>query len=136
MTRATDTNDDGFGLVEVLVAIFILGLLAVAMLPLLITGLRVAAEQSTVATATQLVSDTIEVARATNPMACDVLGTDRTTTDGRGVELHVVGVVVGSCAALGEEPGTIKYRVTVSSTSPARELATATTLIFAPGADD
>lgn len=68
---ARTDSDDGFGLVEIVVSMFILALIAIAFLPLLIQGVQVAAQNRTLATATQLIHDQIEQARAIG--TCDAL---------------------------------------------------------------
>lgn len=67
-TRAHQTSrtlrrregDSGFGLVEIVISMFLLALLAVAFLPLLIDALRVSVRNATIATATQLVSEQLD----------------------------------------------------------------------------
>jgi len=133
--RALLPREDGFGLVEVIVAIFILGLLAVALLPLLIQGMTVAAAQSTTATANRMLSSTIDTARSNPAAQCDELAVDDLFTDARGVELRAVGRAVDAtgaplnCATF-SPPGTVRYLATVSDGE--RELVRATTLIFIP----
>ncbi|MGO4783458.1 type IV pilus modification PilV family protein [Cryobacterium sp. W22_MBD10_FK3] len=58
----------GFGMIEVVISMFLLGLLAVAFLPLLIGSLRVSAANSTLAVAAQLASKQLEEARAQGPV--------------------------------------------------------------------
>lgn len=53
----------GFSLVEVIIAMFILGLIAVALLPALYNGIRYSSEQSAVATATRHLNALIEEMR-------------------------------------------------------------------------
>lgn len=130
MTRMYSTRDEGFGLVEVIVAIFILGLLAVALLPMIWTGLRIAVEQSTVATATQAVSSVIEDARTQASAGCDALPVSRTVTDGRGDPLTLTGVVVDGCSGV---VGPVAVRYTATAVNAAGDqLATATTRIYLP----
>lgn len=143
-------SDSGFGLVEVVIATFILALLAVAMVPLLITGLRVAIEQSTVATATRLLNDTIEEARTIAldpPIDCTDVEITNELEDGREVPLEVVatvlanthpGTIVGNspptivpgegCDAF-TAPGSLTVRFVVTRTDTGAQLAEATTII-------
>ncbi|MET0811882.1 MAG: hypothetical protein ABWY03_02435 [Microbacterium sp.] len=144
------SDESGIGIVEIVVATFILGLIAIALLPMLITGMRVAVDQSTVATATRLLNDSIEEARAValDPtIACTAVELENTATDGRGVELEVVGTVVSNThagVAVGSNPppivkasgcsdfaapGSLTVRFTVTRTDTAAELARATTII-------
>lgn len=64
-------EDEGFGLVEIVVSMLILAVIAIAFLPLLIQGVQVARQNQTIATATQLIHDQIEQARAIG--TCDAL---------------------------------------------------------------
>jgi prepilin-type N-terminal cleavage/methylation domain-containing protein len=53
----------GFSLVEVVIAVLILGLIAIALLPALVQGLRFSSEQAEVATATHQLNALIEDGR-------------------------------------------------------------------------
>lgn len=130
MSRAHEPHDEGFGLVEVIVAIVILGLLAVAVLPMIWTGLRVATEQSTVATATQLVSGVIDEARSKAPAGCTTLNIARATEDGRGTTINLAGTYSGTCDDT-VRPFAIKYTATATD-GAGKQLAQASTLIFLP----
>lgn len=152
MTRARDAADGGFGLVEVIIALGILGLLAIAVLPMIITGLRVAGEQSTVATATQLVSSTIDHARSDPSASCEELRSITEHADARGAEIRVVGAVVPDSVTETDiraggydletvpnprcpgftTPGALKYIAVATNTSTGAILASATTIIFMP----
>lgn len=57
------SSASGFSLVEVIIAMFILGMIALALLPALIQGLQYSTQQSAVATATRQLNALIEVAR-------------------------------------------------------------------------
>ena len=65
-------KDAGFGLVEIVISMFLLALLAVAFLPLLIDSLRTTVKNSTTATATQLVSEQLD-AVSLLPRTCAAL---------------------------------------------------------------
>lgn len=56
-------GDDGFGMVEVIVSMFLLGLLAISFLPLLIQGLKAVVLNRELASATQLLNEQLEHAR-------------------------------------------------------------------------
>lgn len=62
-------DERGFGLVEILISMFLLALLSVAFLPLLIDSLRVTVRNATAATATQLVSEQLD-ATSLIPRTC------------------------------------------------------------------
>lgn len=57
-------QDDGFGIIEIIVSMFLLALLAVAMLPLLMKSMTVASRNSTIASANQIVGQQLEQLRA------------------------------------------------------------------------
>ena len=100
-------EDEGFSLVEVVVAMFLLGLIAIAILPALINGLGYSSQQSTVATATRQVNSLVDELRL-NP-SCDTAaltpifgasqGSTRTRsfTDGGG-QAFTVTTTPGTCA--------------------------------------
>ncbi|TFD30324.1 hypothetical protein E3T40_15080 [Cryobacterium sp. TMT1-19] len=58
------TAESGFGIIEIIVSMFLLALLAVAMLPLLIQSMTVASRNSKIASATQVVGQQLEQLRA------------------------------------------------------------------------
>ena len=57
-------NDEGFGLVEVVVAMFLLAVISMAMIPLLVQGVRASSTNAQMSTATQLVAQRINIAKA------------------------------------------------------------------------
>lgn len=61
---ARDHDAYGFSLVEVVIAMLVLGLIAIALLPPLFNGLMYASEQSTIATATRHLNGLVEDARS------------------------------------------------------------------------
>ena len=69
MSTRRFSDESGFSLVEVVIAMLILALIAVALVPPLWQGLRFSAQQSSVATATRELNRLVEQARA-NP-SCD-----------------------------------------------------------------
>lgn len=128
---ATD-GERGFGLVEVVVSMFILALIALSLLPLLITGLRQSMSNTTMATATAIVQGQMVQAQAIgDPSTCGALVAlgDATwlTADSRGVELEVTRTI-GACPSV--YPGTVAVSVSVTRTSDSADLAVADTLVF------
>src|SRR5690606_10483485 len=84
--RARETvTDEGFSLVEIVVAMFLLALVAVALLPALVSGIRYSAQQSAVATATRELNAVIEEMRQ-DPTCAAVAAAvaTRTVPDGAG----------------------------------------------------
>jgi prepilin-type N-terminal cleavage/methylation domain-containing protein len=131
-STTTLRDEDGFGLTEIVVSLFILAILSVAMLPLLVQGLRVAAMNATLATATQLVQDRMELTRSA-PTCAGVaaqVGLITTSPDSRAVSYNVTGEIIGdACPAT--LPGVIGYRVEVArNDDPLKLLASAETLVL------
>jgi prepilin-type N-terminal cleavage/methylation domain-containing protein len=133
-------NDEGFTLIEIVVAMFILALVAVALLPLLINGTKQAAQSAAVASATQIVNAQLSYARAAGP-TCSAILTAASPAVGnkssyRGVPLQLA-YSVGACpttpAPTATTPGTIQVTATVTRTDTGKTLATATTLIYVTG---
>jgi len=132
MNTSRFRGDDGFGLVEAVVSMLVLATLAIAFLPLLITGLKQSANNATTAFATQLVAERMSLAQtATTCSALTLVASSGTQVDARGAEVDVV-TTVPDCTA-----GTGTYTVTatawlVEAGSPGQQLATASTLVFLP----
>lgn len=134
-TMATTIDDDGIGLIEIVVAMFMLGLIAVAAVPLLITGLQASAKNSAITTATGMLTEQMTLARAAfadpkNPKCSEltafVAQTPATIGDGAGDVLAATDTVV--CPST--YPGTASYTVSVGPSGSSTILATASTLIF------
>ncbi|WP_111719438.1 type II secretion system protein [Homoserinimonas sp. OAct 916] len=127
-------SENGFGMIEIIVSMFLIALLAVAFIPLLIQTLQVSVTNTTVATATQLVSDGIEGARAQGDTCATLqLWRDEVLTptiDDRGVSLQPERTL--SCPAA--YPGVAEVTVTVAETGHADSLASAVSLIFVKAA--
>jgi len=120
----------GFGLVEVVVAMFLLAMLAVAFLPFLVQGITQSAANGTFAAATQLVNKEMEDARART--TCSALtGSTFSVLDPRGVTLRVARTVGGTCpVAASSYPVTVPVSVTVTRTDTGVVVSSAATLIF------
>ncbi|WP_434318398.1 type IV pilus modification PilV family protein [Leifsonia sp. P73] len=128
--RTRSVDDSGFGVAEVLVAMFLLGLIAVAIIPILVQGLRLSVQNATVATATQLANQQVEQVRGVTSCASVVAGTITTTS--QNVPLKAVRTVGTTCPASGY-PITVKVSVSVTRTDTNAVLATANTLVFVTG---
>lgn len=59
-SRLGRSNEFGFGVVEIVIAMFLVGLMAVAFLPILVQSVRVTATNAIVAEATQIVAQQLE----------------------------------------------------------------------------
>ena len=125
-------HDDGFGLAEIMVAMFILAILSIAILPLLVQALQVSAQNATIASATQLMQNHVEQVRSVQ--TCDgldsIAGVNTTVADSRGVSFDITGEVIGDdCPDV--LPGVIEYRVDVArNDAPTEVLSSTTTLVL------
>lgn len=120
-------DDEGFSIVEVIIAMFLLAIVAVAILPALFNGVRYSSQQSAVATATRQLNSFVEQARQTP--SCGSLNSaaaTKTFTDGAGKTLTSSGVV-GTCAT----KTAVALRLTAVDGS-GTTLATTSALIYIP----
>ena len=130
--RVNLRDDDGIGLTEVLVAMLLLALLAIVILPTLITGMKLAQTNTTIAAATQLANDRISIAQSAGTECSAVVdAVDGTveTTDKRGILLRATTTVVGTCPAVGTAE-TLTVSTTVVRVDSGAQLASASTLVL------
>ncbi|MFP7762208.1 hypothetical protein [Marisediminicola sp. LYQ85] len=120
-------------------AMFILGILALAFLPLLVQGMKLSVTNATLATATQYVQREMEEAGRVDTCEGLELRTGTTTTDAaadaRGVSYVIETVAeTGTCSM--SYPNTVRLSVEVSRADDADSLlAEATTLILVVAAN-
>lgn len=135
--RSRDARDAeaGLGLIEIVVSMFLIGLLAISLLPLIVQSLTLTSTNARLATATQVVSARIDLARAqvASSGSCAGLTTLAAQTippivDERGNTLQATMTAV--CPAV--YPGTAHVVITVSSGTTV--VSTAETLIFVSAA--
>jgi type II secretory pathway pseudopilin PulG len=128
ITTDGEHPDGGFGLVEIVVSMFMLAILAMAVLPLLIQGMTQSVANSTQATANQLVNDRMAVAQAAGPScpAVAAVAGILARTDPHGVSLQVT-TSVGDCPS---GTGTVQVTSTVERLDTHKTLATASTLVY------
>lgn len=117
LERSVQAVDKGFGLVEILISMFLLALLAVAFLPLLIDALRVSITNAKVATANQILSEQLD-AIALLPRTCAAYNAFESATlpavaDERGTTYQASRDVVGCTPAAYPAAVTITLTVTV-----------------------
>lgn len=140
------SDDSGFGLIEIVVSMFMLALLAISFLPLLITALKASATNATLATGTQLVNQQLELAAATaistpncaamKVYAAALPGAIGTLTDRNGNVLQPhrqLKVIAGSTDSLGcplTYPGTVSVRTWVTVSGQSKVVVEATQLFF------
>lgn len=125
MQRNSDSG--GFSIVEVIVAMFLLAIVAVALLPALFNGIQYSSQQSAVATATRQLNSLVEQARrAPSCGAMSSAAATTTFTDGAGRPLTSSGVV-GTCAS--KSVASLKLTAVDGSGTT---LATTSALIYIP----
>jgi type II secretory pathway pseudopilin PulG len=127
-------SDEGFGLVEIVVSMFILALLAVSFLPILIQGLKTSAANATIVTASQLSAEQLEYARIQS-VTCDSVfhmndSPTSTATDPRGVELVVTRSVAACPVSTFAYPTTVAFTVVVTRSDTGEVVASAKSLIY------
>ncbi len=128
-------SEDGFGLVEVLISMVIFGFIAAASIPLFITSIQVSARNSSIAHATQMVNEGIEVARAAAQTGdCTVISTRLAAladgTDPRGIPFDVQGSMTNCNPASATNLATVTVTVTTTADGFGSPVATATTQVF------
>lgn len=133
-TNESNAPEGGFGLVEIVVSMFLLSLLAIAFLPLLIQSLQVSLTNATTATATQLVNKQMDLARVQGT-TCGALTSfaavaPSVVPDARGALQPYRSV--GSCPA--SYPGTVTVTTWVTRSGQSIRLAEAVTLILVKSA--
>lgn len=113
-------------MIEVMVATMLLAIVAVAILPMLITGLKNASRNATLATATGLVNQQLEDARSRT--TCSALGRSPfSVTDTRGATLNVARTV-STCPTSGY-PQAIPVSIAVTSANGV-QVSFASTLVY------
>ena len=140
-SHCAKASEAGFGVVEVVISLFLLSLMSVSFIPLLVNSIKSTAKNTTIATATQIVNQEIEGARAvrsptaTTPSCLDITNflsvTLASTTDPRGVTL-VPRWDATTCPTT--YPGVVRARVSVVRTGTTTPVAQAVTLIYVASA--
>ena len=120
-------SDQGLGLIEIVVSMFMLAILAIALLPLLVNGLKASTSNTTQATATQLVAERMQLAQYAGTACADVrnLAGVAVVTDSRGVQLQVT-TTTGNC----DGSPTIAMSAAVVRLDTNVVLANASTLVY------
>jgi len=134
-------SERGFGIIEVVISMFLLAVLAMAFIPLLINSTKATASNTTIATATQIVNQQIEGARAvrsasaTSPSCDDLTKFIQVTLppviDPRGVILTPKWDAI-TCPV--DYPGVVRARISVTRSGHATPVASAVTLVFVTSA--
>lgn len=131
--RVRSADAAGFSLVEVIIAMFILGIIAVALLPVLINGIQFSSQQASVATATRQLNALIEEARD-SPSCATVAAAraNQTFTTGNGGTFETSGTS-GACSICPNTIGTA-IPLQISAVQAGRNLATVSAEVYVPGA--
>ncbi len=137
-----NTTEQGFGIVSVLVAMLLFGIILAAAAPVLVNALRQAADNAALAAASQLANDQVASAR-TAQGSCESFATFIATptpnvTDSRGNEFVVTVtsefLATQDVVACKSTPRSYKYEVSVSRAGTSgTPLVTTTTLLAVPG---
>jgi type II secretory pathway pseudopilin PulG len=130
-------DDRGLGILEIVIAMFLLALLVLSFAPVLVTTVKLSARNTTIATATQIVNQQIEAARAVSTLStvavtCTVVTaflavTPAPVVDPRGVTLQAQWDSP-SCPA--SYPGVVRVRVSVTQAGYSIPTASADTMIL------
>ena len=136
-SEAVLSSENGFGVIEVVISLFLLSILSVSFIPVLVNSIKSTGSNTTIATATQIVNQEIEGARAvrsptsTAPSCYDVTQflqvTLASVTDPRGVTL-IPKWDATTCPST--YPGVVRARISVSRSGYATPVAQAVTLIY------
>ncbi|WP_253786227.1 type IV pilus modification PilV family protein [Rhodoluna limnophila] len=134
-SKSTVSNQ-GFSLVEIVVAMFVLATLSLALVPALLAGIQQSTNNAVLSMATHLLSSRLDAARQAGS-TCDsvvafLASTFPDTTDSRGITLHVADELA-ACPTF--YPGTVALTVSVSRLDRNQELVRATTLIYLQSAN-
>ena len=134
---AAKGGEQGVGIIEIVVAMLLLALLVLSFAPVLVSAIKLSGRNTTIATATQIVNQQIEAARAVSTLSAaatkcaDIVGfiavTPAPIVDPRGVTLQPVWDAM-TCPLT--YPGTVKVRVSVTQAGYPSATASATTLIL------
>ena len=139
MNRAHRANrepadDRGFGMVEIVVSMFLIAIIAIAFIPVLIQGMRISVVNTSIATATQLVSQNMEQARARGTNCADLRNFTAeivpVVVDQRGVSFQAVRAAVACTGTSADYPKTVAFRVKVTESGSSVELASASTRLL------
>ena len=131
--RGNNSESAGFSLVEVIIAMFLLGIIAMALLPALWQGIVLASQQSSTATATRYMHSIIDDARE-NPTCVylESIATRPAVSDGRGVSMTTTGTAVtGPLPTDPCMPGAVA-NLSLQISGDGRLLASTTALVYIP----
>ena len=129
--------EQGFGMIEIVVSFFLLSVLSLSFIPVLINSWKTSGTNTTMATATQIVNQQLEGARAvrsaavTSPSCLDITKFLQVTLapviDPRGVSLQPKWDAT-SCPS--SYPGVVRVGVSVTRLGNTIPVASATTFVY------
>lgn len=129
------TASEGFSLIEVVIAMFVLALMAIALIPLMIGAMRLSVTNRSLATASSFAASQLTEVQSAfgndDPRPCSSLaGYEHTDLPGpAGSRLLATRKALNSCGS--DEYSTVTVRVTVASADqPSRALVTLTTKVL------
>lgn len=128
------SRDAGLGIIEIMISMMLLAILAVAVLPVLVQGLRTSSSNATLATASQFAGQELDSVRTLSADCATVSsfddGPSRVTADARGIPLEIRRSV-GACPAAVDYPGVVSVSIEVTRVgAPTSVLARGTTLVL------
>ncbi len=134
--RLTAVNSErGFSLVEVVVSFFVFSLISLALLPVLITAIKMSSNNASLTSATHMVSERMNLVRTQTPTCAAITAfaavavPDIVLPDG--MRLRTTQVAGGCPIAY---PGVVAFEVSVAKAGEVGQLAEASTLIFVESA--
>ncbi|GAA5204606.1 type IV pilus modification PilV family protein [Microbacterium jejuense] len=131
--RGRSVDAAGFSLVEVIIAMVIMGVIALALIPILFQGIRLSLEQSSVATATRQLYAIVEEARESPTCGALTSATaSQVFRDGANRDFTTSGATSG-CVSCPAATGTT-VSLELAAVQGTRTLATLSALIFVPAA--
>jgi Tfp pilus assembly protein PilV len=134
-------SEQGFGMIEIVISLFLLSILTMSFIPVLINSWRTSGSNTTMATATQIVNQQLEGARAvrsaaaTSPSCLDLTNFLQVTLapviDPRGVSLKPLWDAT-SCPS--SYPGVVRVGVSVTRLGNTTPVASAVTFVYVKSA--
>ena len=136
--QAVGSDDDGLGLVEIMVALFLLAILAISFLPVLIQGLQLSVRNATLSTASQVLNEELDRLAALDgtctALASHLAAAVPATTDARGVSYQPLRELAPSATcAQGAAPSTVQVNLRVDISTSGVGDPSITTLYYVNG---
>jgi len=133
--RASASDENGFGLIEIVISMFLLAVLAIALLPVLVQAAQIASVNAVRASATQIVVQQLEQVGATGS-SCSAVKAFASTApqpvaDARGaLQPHLLLTVPPGDVCTEPFLRVVPLRIWVTPVGSTAELASANTLIL------